>query len=110
MRQSRRHPQHAIVLAREANRFPAAEGGRIAAQIYRDIQNLSGYHAHQFSLRALYLVMQPTHHIVRGERVIVLDEMLVDAHFGHGALVVAFQEIAALIAKDSRLKNQYSVQ
>src|SRR6476659_5390131 len=105
MCQSRRYPQHTIVFPGEANCFPSPEGRRIAAQVHRDIQNFSDYNAYQFPLRTLYLVMHPTHHVVRGERVIILNKMFIDAHFAHDAFVVALEEVTALVAKDSWLKN-----
>ena len=49
--------------------------------------------------------MEPTHYIVCGERVIVLNKMFIDTQLADDAFVVAFEEITALVAKDSWLEN-----
>jgi hypothetical protein len=54
---------------------PFSERRRTAAQIDRDVEDLTSNRPHEFSLGELQLVMQPAQHAAAGERVVVLHEL-----------------------------------
>src|ERR1700730_11738397 len=105
---SARNPQHAFVLAGKFDGFPFTEGRRAAAEVERNIKNLAGDSAHEFSLGLANLVVQAADDILLGVGMVVLYEWLRDAEVGKRALVVAFQKEAAVVAEYTRFKEEKS--
>ncbi len=97
-----------FVLAGEFEGFPLSEGGRTAAEVKRDIENLAGDDADELSLGLANLIMQAADDIFFGIGMIVLHERLWNAEFGKRALVVAFQKEAAVVAEHARFEEQKS--
>src|SRR5580698_818913 len=101
------NPQHALVLAGEPHRFPPSKAWRTLAQVYSDIENLSLDDAHQFSLRMVQLIMQSAQDISRRGGMIVLYKRGGNPNISHDSLVVALEEITALISKHPRFEDEY---
>ena len=97
-----------FVLTGKFDGFPSPEGGRAAAEVERDIKNLAGDGAHQFSLGLVNLVVQAADDILLGIGMIVLYEWLWNAELGKCALVVTFQKEAADVAEHTRFEEQKS--
>jgi hypothetical protein len=74
------------------------------------IENFSPSHKNQFSLRMLYLVMQPSKHPSFGTGAVVLYECLFDPKFPITTLLIAFQKESAIIAENVGLDQQDSGQ
>src|SRR5208337_5685391 len=96
---SPRNPYHAFVVTGKSEGLPFPEGGRVAAQVECDVKNLAGNRENDFPLRLANLVMHAADDISFGIGMIVLYERFRDAEFGKGALVVAFQKEAAVVAE-----------
>ncbi len=77
MRKAGWNPQHAVIFAREGHAHRLAEGGRAAAHIDGDIEDLALRHAHQLALRTLQLIVQAAQNALGGAAVVVLHEVQV---------------------------------
>src|SRR5690606_30325970 len=108
MREPLRNPELTLVCRAEADPDPAAEAGRIAAQIHRDIEHFPGDHAHQLSLGLLDLVVQPAQNATLGLGMIVLDELPFQARgFLESGCVEAFIEETAFIPENLWFDDQH---
>jgi len=57
-----RDPELAVVCGTEPGSHPAAECRRTAADVHGDVEHFTLGYAHQFPLRVVDLVVQPTEH------------------------------------------------
>src|SRR5690606_17071292 len=79
---------------------PLSKSGRAFAQVHGYIKDFAAYHAHQFSLRMLNLIMQPAQHVLSRHGMVVLHELYgaADGLF-ELRMVVAFEEAAAAVSE-----------
>ena len=110
MRKARGNPQHALVLSRQSHPLPAAKGRRTPAHVHGNVQNFPLHHAHKFSLRMLYLIMQAPQNVARRAGMIILHKALGNSRIRHELLVVALEEKSTLVPEYPRFKGEYSGQ
>ena len=75
-----RDPEHLefsrVIAGLQVESGPLAEVGGVAAKIDGDVPDMAGEDANEFSLGFAKLVVEATENAVRGERLIVLNELL----------------------------------
>ncbi|MNH42378.1 conserved protein of unknown function [Pseudomonas inefficax] len=77
-----------------------AESRRRTAQVYSDIEHITGHYPYEFALRLMYLVMQAAQYMPARAGVVVLDEVdgtLYEAL--EDRVVEAFEEESAVIGE-----------
>src|SRR5712691_10860106 len=103
MRKSSRHPKHAVSSGGKIGPGPFFESRRAAAQIHDHVENFAGVYLDELALRLADQVVQPAQNVAHGERLIVLNEVDVEAsRLFELAAVVALDKKAALVRKHPR--------
>lgn len=87
-----------LVLRREENTVPLAEGGAALAQVNRDIKDLAADHADQLALGILFLEVESAQDAPDRHALVVLNKDHVQSGFLHVALVVGLHEISPVVA------------
>jgi hypothetical protein len=105
-----RDEQLAVPDVVEAVGLPLAVGGRAAAQIDRDVEDLAAGAADQLRLPPLGLEVDPSQRPLRAARVVVLDELDLDAELAPGLAAVGLEHEAALVAVDDGLDQGDAVE
>ena len=90
--------------------LPLAEGGRVAAQVDGDVEDRAARAADQLRLARLGLEVEAAQGALRRARVVVLDELDVDAELGPGVAAVGLDHEAALVAVDLGLEQDDAVE
>ena len=90
--------------------LPLAVGRRVAAQVDGDVEDLAAGAADQLRLAGLGLEVEAAQGALRGARVVVLDELDLDAELGPGVAAVGLDHEAALVAVDLRLEQDDPVE
>ena len=67
-----------MIVVRQIDADPLAKRRRRGIDIHRDIPDVPGHDAHQFSLRLLALHVQPAQHVACRMRVVVLNELHIE--------------------------------
>jgi hypothetical protein len=108
VREARRDPELAVVLARQLDPDPLTEGRAALAQVDRDIKHGALRAANELALRVRWqLVMQPAQHALGRARVVVLHKVHVVADgLVEDLLVVALHEEAASVPEDLGLQDE----
>src|SRR5699024_1061068 len=100
--------EHLLVLGREGDAHPLAEGGAVGAAVHRHVVHLAQRDPHQLALGVLLLEVQPPQHAPAGAALVVLDELLVDARRRKIFLFVGLHEVAAVVAEHLRLNDHHA--
>jgi len=99
-----------LVILTQLHAVPLTEGGTVFAQIDSHIQDTADGAAHQFSLGVRRtLEMQTAHYTVTGTRLVVLNELRVNARFAVTLLVVRLHKIPARIFVHLGFNHQQSL-
>ena len=85
--------------------YPLAEGGRIAADVDRDVEDLSAETTNELSLGLLDLVMQTAYHVLMGEGLIVLNEGSQNTESRQNPLIIAFEKEPTAVFEDPGFKE-----
>ena len=108
MGESCRYPDGELVGGGKSYPDPALKAGRASAHVDYDVINFAGQNPHEFALRLRILIMQAAQHIFFRARLIVLHERNVCAgSLFEVALIVAFKEIAAIVAEHAGFEEKY---
>ncbi len=105
VRKAGRNPQQTAIGGAERFPHPLAEGGRLPAQIDRDVEDLAADAANQLSLGLLNLVVKTADYVPPRQRLVVLHEGPGDTKTRQNPFVVAFEKEPTAIFKDSGLKD-----
>ena len=97
MAEANRNPQHGASFTVELYGHVAAKVGRAAAQVNGNIKGRSVRDAHQLSLCLCDLVVDATQYILTRDGEVVLHPERRQAGFNHAAVVVGFNECAAVV-------------
>jgi hypothetical protein len=110
-------PQLAVVVGRQFDADPAAEGGRPAADVHRHVEGRPAHHAHQLALRVRrQLVVQAAQHAGPAARMVVLHERARRRQaecaqaVAEARIVPALHEPAAIVGKACRLDDHHAGQ
>ena len=106
VRESRRYPQHSLVVGGQRNAGSTAEVRRASPHVDRNVVDLADHRPHELALRVLDLVVKAAQHVASRSRVVVLHERRSDAGIGERTLVPALVEEAAVVAEHARLDQQ----
>ena len=99
-----------VIAGLEVEGGPAAEIGRITAEIYGDVPDMAGENADEFALRMPELVVKAAENTASGKRLVVLGEGRGKAERSKGVGVEDFSEPSARIAKASGFEDFYIAQ
>ncbi len=105
MAESDRDEELAVGLVVEHLAFPLTVRGGVTAQVDGDVEYPPARAADQLRLARLGLEVQATQRALRGARVVVLDELGLDAVLGPEVAAVGLDHEAALVAVDHRLEQ-----
>ena len=97
VREMLRNEELALVLRGENHALPLAVGRAAVAQVNRHVENRAAHDAHELGLRMLNLEMEASQHTLGARRLVILDEIDVDAARHEVRLLVGFHEVAAVI-------------
>src|SRR4051812_42849689 len=86
----------------EQVRLPLPVGGRAAAQVDGDVEDLAAGAADELRLPRLGLEVDPAQRSLAGARVVVLDEVDVNAELAPGVTAERLEHEAALVAVHDR--------
>lgn len=106
MGKTRRHPELALVLARQGNAKPLAERGRALADVHRYIEDLPQKDLHQLALAEGMLNVEASQHTTARKGLVVLDQALGYPQLGVAVTPVGLQEIAPLVPEDLGLDDE----
>ena len=103
-----RHPELLLVFCAQMHADPLPEGFRAFSEVDRNIEDFALHDADEFALGVLDLVMQAAQHVLCRLRMVVLDELAIQAGgLLEGAGVEAFEEEAAVVPKDFRFEDEH---
>lgn len=105
MSESGWHPYHERLIGGQTRPDPLTERLGVTPEIDSNIENFPGDDAHELTLGILDLVMQAAQYAALRTRLVILDEIDVDAELCQHALVVTFQKKPARVAVDFRLQQ-----
>ena len=110
MAEADRDEELAVRLVVELVPLPLPVCGRVAAQVDGDVEDLPARAANQLRLAGLGLEVQAAQGATQGARVIVLDELDIDAQLGPGVAAERLDHEAAGVAVDHRLDQDDTLQ
>lgn len=101
------HIQLAVIISTQLYPNPFAEGRRIKPYINRNIEYHPFSDSHQLALWPFQLVMQPAQDTMPGTRLVILDELCIQAQLGIFFCMPCLEEKTALVTEYIRLDQQY---
>ena len=98
-----------LVLGRERDALPLAERRASLAQVHRHVKDFAIDHAHELSLRVLFLEVQAAEHTLLAAGFVVLHKDHIEPCSIKFALVVGFHEVTASVAVNGRLDDSHAL-
>jgi hypothetical protein len=100
-----RDPQHVAIAGTQGRPHPLAEGGRIATQVDRHVEDFSAQTTNELSLGLLDLIVETAYHVFARKRLVVLNKGTRDSQVDQDALIVALEKRSPVVFKDSGFKE-----
>ena len=110
MRKPRGNIELTFALGGEIQAQPAAEGGRIAPNVDRHVENLALPDRDEFALGVRLLKVQTPQRAASGKGKVVLDEIIRDARVAVSLAVPGLHKEPAMIAENIRFDDQQTLQ
>ena len=98
------YPNEKVILLGQIHPMPMPKGRRAATQIYKYITYFPADYAHQFSLRASDLIVQPAQYTTLGPGMIILNKAFLNPKLSKNLMVVALQEKTTIIGENFGLE------